>query len=267
MRCSCKTLGCLVEGKHEKEDCLPLPIELAVLLTPEHKVRIRETRKRILEEGVDPDEPCVPKPAEPAVRLTWPERYWGDTPSFRDQVTQEMVRQGIDPGKPKKEMVVGFRFSPNINAKDDRMGLLLLLRKNRPPWQAGKLNGVGGKIEPNEDPLMAMRREYEEEVGVAIEDWERRIVLIGDDFVLHVFWSVGPIELPRKRNDVGEKLEIVPFRNVPDGTIPNLRWMIPLCADRQIQGPIFLREVPKEVAFFGGSDSQVAFSGSRVPKL
>jgi 8-oxo-dGTP diphosphatase len=62
--------------------------------------------------------------------------------------------------------VVGFMFSPEKH-------IVVLIRKNRPEWQAGKLNGIGGKIEPNEAPIDAMVREFREETGVetTTEDW------------------------------------------------------------------------------------------------
>ena len=40
-------------------------------------------------------------------------------------------------------------------------GIVVLTHKNRPAWQAGKLNGVGGKIELLESPVAAMVREFE----------------------------------------------------------------------------------------------------------
>jgi 8-oxo-dGTP diphosphatase len=55
--------------------------------------------------------------------------------------------------------VVGFMFSMNRDG-------VLLIRKNRPEWQAGKLNGVGGKIEDGETPRAAMVREFREETGI-----------------------------------------------------------------------------------------------------
>lgn len=47
--------------------------------------------------------------------------------------------------------VVGFMFSSDKT-------LVTLIRKNRPKWMNGKLNGVGGKIEIGETPLQAMVR-------------------------------------------------------------------------------------------------------------
>jgi 8-oxo-dGTP diphosphatase len=40
--------------------------------------------------------------------------------------------------------------------------------KNRPEYQAGLHNGLGGKVEVDEKPKHAMAREFEEETGVHI---------------------------------------------------------------------------------------------------
>ena len=40
------------------------------------------------------------------------------------------------------------------------------MMKRRPAWQAGRWNGVGGKVEPGEDIHTAMHREAAEEIGV-----------------------------------------------------------------------------------------------------
>jgi len=59
------------------------------------------------------------------------------------------------------EYVVGFAI--------DEHQRVLLIRKKRPDYQAGKLNGVGGKIEWGETPTGAMRREFLEET--TIQTW------------------------------------------------------------------------------------------------
>lgn len=60
-------------------------------------------------------------------------------------------------------------------------GKFTLIKKNRPEWQKGKLNGIGGKIKSfrsndsestfnqEENPKVAMAREFEEETGVFIQ--------------------------------------------------------------------------------------------------
>jgi 8-oxo-dGTP pyrophosphatase MutT (NUDIX family) len=69
--------------------------------------------------------------------------------------------------------VLGFAFTPS------RKGVILI-KKRRPNWQAGKLNGPGGKIEAGETPEQAMIREFKEETGIDTElgQWS--------DFCAHV---------------------------------------------------------------------------------
>ena len=192
-------------------------------------ISMLEIAKRLAEKGVRLED--LPTPEQVA---------------FREKVRERLVQEGIDPDKPavpkRQEYVVGFRF-------DGRN--VLLLRKNRPPWQAGRLNGVGGKVEPNEGCALAMIREYKEEVGCdCMNPWFYRICLTGRNFILHVFSSEGTISIPPERfgpdglarNDVGEILTIVPWDKLPDDAIPNLHWMVPLCRDDEIAGPIEISE-------------------------
>jgi 8-oxo-dGTP diphosphatase len=69
-----------------------------------------------------------------------------------------------------QDYVVGLLFSPDQKT-------VAMVRKNKPAWQAGKLNGIGGKIEPNELGLEAMTREFKEETGVSIMNWERFLTM------------------------------------------------------------------------------------------
>jgi len=66
--------------------------------------------------------------------------------------------------------VLGFVFNKSRTK-------VALIKKNRPEWQAGKLNGIGGKIEENEACVDAMSREFLEETGYFIERNEWRHVL------------------------------------------------------------------------------------------
>src|ERR1041385_6218578 len=82
------------------------------------------------------------------------------------------------------EYVCGFAFTDDMND-------VVLIRKNRPEWQAGLLNGVGGHIEPGEGPAEAMTREVAEETGVEtkVEDWTQFAVLDGDLFRVYFFMA------------------------------------------------------------------------------
>ena len=123
----------------------------------------------------------------------------------------------------------GFLFSP------DRLRVLLI-RKRRPAWQAGKLNGLGGKIESGESPLDAMRREFREEAAVDIPDWQEVLVLSGPDdagsgrgWAGHFFRAFGDLNAVHALTD--EALEVHPTSDLPPDLISNLRWMIPLMLD------------------------------------
>ena len=67
--------------------------------------------------------------------------------------------------QPPLRYVVGFCFSPDYE-------WVALIRKNKPQWQAGLLNGIGGKVEPGERKGMAMMREFKEEAGVLIPEYD-----------------------------------------------------------------------------------------------
>lgn len=64
-----------------------------------------------------------------------------------------------------KTYCVGFLFSTDLQN-------VVLIKKNRPALQVGKLNGVGGKVEAGESYHDAMVREFSEEAGVLVPKWE-----------------------------------------------------------------------------------------------
>lgn len=128
-----------------------------------------------------------------------------------------------------QEYACGFLFNPERTH-------VLLIRKRRPAWQAGRLNGLGGKIEPGETPAEAMRREFREEAGVEIASWQHALTLSGADdggsgrgWAGHFFRAFGDLSTVRAMTD--EPLEVHPARSPPDDVIPNLRWIIPLLLD------------------------------------
>lgn len=164
-------------------------------------------------------------------------------------VTQRFVQQS-DPvpgtvfGKSKTTYAAGFLFT------EDRSHLALV-EKQKPAWQAGKLNGIGGKIEAGETPMAAMVREFAEETGVAFDGWEPLAVLTGDDFEVHFFqgfddkvWDVRTME--------SERIEILYdddfLWSSVDRMLPNLRTLISLALDTSgIVKPVMLRDArPQE---------------------
>jgi 8-oxo-dGTP pyrophosphatase MutT (NUDIX family) len=64
--------------------------------------------------------------------------------------------------------VTGFAFTPDGDS-------VLLIKKTKPQWQAGKLNGVGGKVEEfDADLAAAMVREFQEETSIVTtsDQWQ-----------------------------------------------------------------------------------------------
>lgn len=82
-----------------------------------------------------------------------------------------------------KSYVVGFLF--------DGRGNVALIRKNRPDWQKGRLNGIGGHIEPGETPEEAIVREFREEAGATVT-WRQFCRVYGDDYQVFYFSSHDP---------------------------------------------------------------------------
>jgi 8-oxo-dGTP diphosphatase len=137
------------------------------------------------------------------------------------------------------DYVVGFRT--------DRESVVLI-RKNKPAWQAGRLNGVGGKIEPSDggSSQFAMAREFHEETGrfTYRSEWERFATIAGPWGSVACFRSFGPVEGVRSMEE--EKIEVhrLSEPGLYDECIPNLSWLIPLAlytADRY-NPPVFWTE-------------------------
>lgn len=122
-----------------------------------------------------------------------------------------------------KEYVCGFMR--------DEAGDLVLVRKNKPAWQAGRLNGIGGGIEEGERPIDAMRREWHEETITFHRDWKPLASIHFNDSVVHFFKAaVDRLPIFPPHNDIGEAIEVVPYLDAIryDDMIQNLKWLLPL---------------------------------------
>lgn len=121
----------------------------------------------------------------------------------------------------------GFAF-------DDR-GRVVLLEKRTPAWQAGKLNAVGGKVEPGEHPREAMVREFFEETCLLIENWQELLTLEGTFGRVHFFRTrVDHDTLEKVYSGTEEPVDIYDVDVVlADAHLPvidNVRWLLPLAA-------------------------------------
>ena len=120
--------------------------------------------------------------------------------------------------------VVGFAFG---------VGEVALIRKARPDWQKGRLNGIGGHIEEGESSHEAMVREFEEETGVELIYWDLFAKLQGKDWSCDFFRVFG-VDLTTLKTTTDEEVVIIDSKNLADHEIiNNLKWLIPLALDKE----------------------------------
>jgi 8-oxo-dGTP diphosphatase len=131
-----------------------------------------------------------------------------------------------------QEYVLGFRFSP------DRQWVVLI-EKRKPAWQYGRLNGIGGKIEPGETAIDAMVREFEEETGLDTKpsEWAHALTMEKEgEFLVYIFASVGDITDCHTMEE--EEVFHANTFELPIYVIRNLRWIIPMLLDPELALPI-----------------------------
>lgn len=133
------------------------------------------------------------------------------------------------------QYVAGFLIDPTAET-------VTLIRKGKPEWQRGKLNGVGGKIEPGEWPSDAMRREFREEAGLDITSWDWFATVEGPWGAVYFFRAFNEAT-PRTMES--EPIEVHRLDEVPYAEcIPNLSWLIPLARyTHDYYGPVTATEV------------------------
>ncbi len=166
------------------------------------------------------------EPGDVLVRASTPDgrRHEWVTKKDGSHVAREPVRY-----------VVGFLFS---------QGHVLLLKKAKPEWQRGLLNGIGGKVEKGETFKDAMEREFAEEAGVSGLHWEMFVLYVGreDAAKRGALGGEGqPFEIAFFRAEVkdmpivfGTPEEPIDWRRVSaiqfyaTKALPNLQWLIPM---------------------------------------
>jgi 8-oxo-dGTP diphosphatase len=122
---------------------------------------------------------------------------------------------------------LGFAF-------DSKQENILLITKNRPAWQAGKWNGIGGKVEPGELPINCMIREFEEETGLRTEaaQWSFITVLDNPHFVVHAY-CMRSDDIFNAKTMTDEVVTCAPVQLdlIRMHSLSNLSWLIGLALD------------------------------------
>jgi len=134
-----------------------------------------------------------------------------------------------------KKYVLGFAF-------DWKREKIVLIHKEKPEWQKGKLNGVGGKVEKEDDCIhAAMVREFFEETGVITrqDDWTHYATMSFDNDILG---GGAQIYVFRMRNNEAlqastyeqEVVEVIPMSEVYSKPLMhNLHILIPLALQKE----------------------------------
>lgn len=124
----------------------------------------------------------------------------------------------------KIKYVLGFMFD------EEEFGVLLI-EKLRPKWQVGKMNGIGGKIETDENSFQAMRREFKEETGIDYFHWIPVVTISGEDWEV-VVYTCKTNQVHGFKTMEDEKVCYIPLNELRDfNVISNLDWLIPMCLD------------------------------------
>ena len=117
---------------------------------------------------------------------------------------------------------------------------VVLVRKARPAWQAGRVNALGGKLDAGEGLVDAARREVREEAGVDVEGWEEFLVWRDPEYRLRAVRAFDDAAR-QARSAEDQEVFLANVGALPFNVIDNLRWMIPLALDRDVAIPIEVR--------------------------
>lgn len=117
---------------------------------------------------------------------------------------------------------------------------ILLIKKKRPGWQAGKYNLPGGHCEEGETGYECVSREFDEETGVASmpEEWTEIGRIEGTDYYVLFYTMVHNVELHGSiDHDLSdEPIAWFKINELPENIMSNLRWLIPFAFNTHKQG-------------------------------
>lgn len=132
-----------------------------------------------------------------------------------------------------KKYTIGALFTPDFEK-------VLLIEKQRPEWQKGRLNFPGGHIEEGETGSECIAREFNEEANVFIppQDWMQIGMIENEgEYFVEFFTTVYKEELHGVvKSLTDEELHWVYCANLPEKVISNLRWLVPFAINCFNQG-------------------------------
>ena len=133
--------------------------------------------------------------------------------------------------------VAGFLFD------EDRNHVALILKDRGPAVLVGKWDAIGGKrIDnhdlglPDESSAAAMWREFAEEAGVYIENWEPFLILKArgpnPEWQVDFFHAFSTEKLAQVKTMEQEQVMVWHLDELP-AIVPNLSWIIPMALNHK----------------------------------
>jgi 8-oxo-dGTP diphosphatase len=116
--------------------------------------------------------------------------------------------------------------------------LLLIQKKHGPENLLGKWNGVGGKVEPGEQPSAAMTREFQEETGVVTGNaWVPFLLLCRPgEWRVHFYHTHSNEAVNTARTTTDEVVGPFLLSDLPVTLVLNLNWIIPMAMHHIFSG-------------------------------
>ncbi|MBI4138450.1 MAG: NUDIX domain-containing protein [Candidatus Wildermuthbacteria bacterium] len=126
-----------------------------------------------------------------------------------------------------QKYTLGFIFTQDLSR-------VLLVEKNRPEWQKGKLNAVGGKIETGEASIACVVREIFEETGLKTTetDWIFFGELRGKTWQVDAYVLLHQGDPKDAVTKTDEKIQWFSVKDIPEHALDNIPWLIHLALDK-----------------------------------
>lgn len=134
------------------------------------------------------------------------------------------------------DYVAGFAFNEDMTK-------VIMVKKEKPNWQKGKINAVGGKVNGHEFYPTAMSREFLEETGIetTFEEWNDVIAIKGKDF--KVVFYMTKLDDERFHSAQSMEEEEILILNVMDvklyDRIDNIDMLLDMCYYKERTGFVF----------------------------
>lgn len=134
-----------------------------------------------------------------------------------------------------KQYVLGFMYTPTR---------VVLIEKNRPNWQAGFLNGIGGHVEDGESWYQAMVREFREETGAYYEGWKYFAKLkgnFGEVIVYSAEVTDERLDMMSLSTKTDEKIKIIKLADLmQEKMLDSARWLVCMAIEKsEFQASVF----------------------------